>query len=106
MCNILPDLVLIETLVGSTMQTWELLVQTIGNRLSVALINIGGETDAQDSDDRRGSSDLRIEVNRIVLTAGSNKAAERATPAEEAAKRGVNTHTNSDDTEYNQRNGH
>ena len=48
----LPDLVLIETLVGSTMQLGERLIQTVGNGLTLTFIDIGGQADAQDSDDR------------------------------------------------------
>ena len=49
--DILPNLVLIKTLVGSLMQTRELLVQAVGDGLALTFIDIGGQTDAQDGDD-------------------------------------------------------
>ena len=69
MSNILPNLVLIETLVSCLMQTRELLVQTVGNRLALTFIYIGGKTDAQDGNNRRCSSNLRVEVNsmRVII---------------------------------------
>ena len=68
--DILPDLVLIEALVGCTVQLRERLVQAVGNRLALTLIDIGGETDAQDGNNRRGSSNLRVEVDGVVGTLG------------------------------------
>ena len=68
MCDELPYLVLIETLVGCTVQLRERLVQAIGNRLTLTFIYIGGQTDAQDCDNRRGCGNLGIEVDGVVGT--------------------------------------
>ena len=106
MCDELPDLILIETLVGCTVQLGERLVQAIGNRLTLTLIDIGGQTDAQDGDNRRCGSNLRIEVDGVVGTSGRHIATEATAPSEEATQCGVDTHTHGDHTEYNQGNGH
>ena len=70
MSDILPDLILIETLVGSTVQTRELFVQTVGNGLCLTLIDIGGQTDAQNGNDSRCQGNLRIEMDRVIGTIG------------------------------------
>jgi hypothetical protein len=70
MRDILPDLVLIETLIGCTMQFWELLVQTVSDRLCLTLIDIGGQTDAQNGNDSRCQGNLRIEMDRVIGTIG------------------------------------
>ena len=68
--DVLPDLVLIETLVGGTMQLRERLIQTVGDGLRLTLVDISSQTDAQDGDHRRGSSYLRVEVDDVILAAG------------------------------------
>ena len=51
MSDKLPDLVLIETLVGSTPEVGECLVELVGNGLLLTLEDVGGKTDAQDGND-------------------------------------------------------
>ena len=80
MSDILPDLVLIETLVGCTVQLGERLIKTVGNRLTLTFLDIGGQTDAQNSNNRRGSSNLRVEMDGVVGTLGINKLTEAAAP--------------------------
>ena len=63
MRDILPNLVLIETLIGCTVQLGERLIQAVGNGLALTLIDISSQTDAQNGNNRRGSSYLRVEVN-------------------------------------------
>ena len=106
MRDILPDLVLIEALVGCTVQLRERLVQAVGNRLALTLIDIGGETDAQYRNNCRGKGNLRVEVDGVILAAGRHETAEGAAPSEEAAQRGIDTHTHGNHTEYDQGNGH
>ena len=106
MGNKLPDLVLIETLVSGTMQLREGLVQTIGDRLTLTLIDVSGKTDAQDGNNRRGGGNLCIEMDGVVLTAGRHKATERTFPSEETTKGSIDTHTDSNQAEHNQRDCH
>ena len=68
MCDILPDLVLIETLVSGTMQLGEGSIQAIGNRLLLTLIDLGGETDAENRNHSRGSGNLHVEVDGVIGT--------------------------------------
>ena len=70
MSYILPNLVLIETLVGCTMQLGEGLVKTVGNGLALSFIYIGGQTDAQNGNDSRCQGNLRIEMDRVIGTIG------------------------------------
>ena len=106
MSNILPNLVLIETLIGCTMQLGEHLVQTICDRLALTFIDIGSQTNAQNGNHRRSSSNLCIEVDGIVCSLGRNKRAETSTPSCKTGNGGVDTNTHCDNTKYNQRSSH
>ena len=102
----LPDLVLIETLVGSAVQLRERLVQTVGDGLRLSLVDLSSHADAQDGDHRRGGSNLHIEVNRIVHATGRDELAEGTTPPCKACDGGIDADAHRDDAEHDQRNSH
>ena len=106
MGDVLPDLILIESLIGGAVQLRERLVKAVGDGLALTFIYIGGETDAQDGDDGRGEGNLRVEVDGVVLTAGRHERAKRTAPAEETGQRGIDTHAEGDHGEHDEGNGH
>ena len=76
-CEILPYLIHIETLVGSTVQLGKPLCQQVGNGCFLILIHIGGQTDTTQCQYGTGDShrpiDVRMEtdaVGRDELTEG------------------------------------
>ena len=72
-CDILPNLVLIEASVSSLMQAREAAIEAVGDGLTLTLINICSQTDTQYGDDSRRDSYLRIEMNSVVLSAGRHE---------------------------------
>ena len=106
MRDILPNLVLIEALVGCTVQLGERLVQAVGNGLALTFIYIGSQTDAQNGNNGRGSSNLRVEVDGVVGTRGRYIRTKGTTPPCKTCNSGIDTYTHRNDAEHNERNGH
>ena len=104
MSDILPNLVLIEALIGCTVELGERLVQAISNGLTLTFIYIGSETDAQDGNNGRGSSNLRVEVDSVVGTLGRYERTKGTTPPCKACNGGIDTYSHRNDTKH--RNGH
>ena len=77
------------------MELLKLFGSSFGNRLALAHINIGGQSDGTDSDDDAGASDVPVEVDVVGLSVGANEVSERY----EASHAG-------DNGEEHQREGH
>ncbi len=88
------------------MQTGELLIQPVGNGLRLTLVDIGSQANAQDGNNRRGCSNLRVEVDGVVGTFGRYELAEGAAQTGKTGNRGINTNTTGNHAKHNERNSH
>ena len=88
------------------MELGERTIKTVGNGLLLTFIYICGKTDAQYCYHRRRGGHLKVEVDSVILAVSSHEATEAATQAGKTGDGCVYAHTNGDDAEHNERNGH